>query len=160
MARSTGLQRINLVWLLVCGILIGGKANCQQPSDLDAVKAANQAFYTALSTGDVTAMRKVWSSDPDITNIGPGSKAVAMGWDAIGKGFEATRDAFPDLKATMEEPRIKIVATTAWATGVELTQRKDKTGSVVSGSNLATNIFQKQDGHWLLVHHHASRLPQ
>jgi ketosteroid isomerase-like protein len=159
MARPAGFHHINLAWLLICGILVGGKANGQQPLDLDAVKAANQAFYTALSTGDVPAMRKVWSSDPDPTNIGPGSKAVAVGWDAIGKAFEATRDAFPDLKATME-PRIKIVGAIAWATGVEQTQRKDKTGTVISSANLATNIFQKQDGNWLMVHHHASRMPQ
>ena len=159
MARSAGLQHINLAWLLICGIFIGGKASGQQPLDLDAVKAANQAFYTALSTGDVTAMRKVWSSDPDTTNIRPGGKSVVVGWDAIGKGFEETRDAFPDLKATME-PRIKIVGAIAWASGVEQTQRKDKSGTVVSGANLATNIFQKQDGHWLMVHHHASRMPQ
>lgn len=160
MARSASLQHINPAWLLICGILICGKASGQQPLDLDAVKAANQAFYTALSTGDVTAMRKVWSSDPDITNIGPGSKAVTVGWDAIGKGFEETRDAFPDLKVTMDEPRIKVVAGTAWATGVEQTQRKDKSGTAVSSANLVTNIFQQQDGHWLMVHHHASRMPQ
>ena len=65
MARPAGGQHINLAWLLICGILIGGKASGQQPSDLDAVKAANQAFYIALSTGDVPAMQKVWSSDPD-----------------------------------------------------------------------------------------------
>ena len=159
MARFGGLRHINLAWLLICGILIGGRASGQQPLDLDAVKAANQAFYTALSAGDVTAMRKVWSSDRDITGIGPGSKAVTVGWDALGKGFEETRDTFPDLKATME-PRIKIVGAIAWASGVEQTQRKDKSGTVVSGANLATNIFQKQDGHWLMVHHHASRMPQ
>ena len=97
-AIRPGDHHINPAWLLICGILIGGKANGQQQLDVDAVRAANQAFSTALSTGDVPAMRKVWSSDPDTTNIGPGSKAVAVGWDAIGT-VSTTRDAFPDLKS-------------------------------------------------------------
>jgi ketosteroid isomerase-like protein len=154
------VRHINLAWLLICGILIGGKASGQQPLDLDAVKAANQAFYTALSARDMKAMRKVWATDPDTTNIGPGYKTVAVGWDTIGKGFEATWDAVPELKVTMEGPRIKIVADTAWASGIEQMQGKNKTGAIVSGAYLVTNIFQKQDGHWLMVHHHASRMPQ
>lgn len=159
MIRHAGLKHINLALLLVAGILVSGSAGGQQPSDLDAVKAANQAFYTALSGRDVAAMQKVWSSDPGITNIGPGSKTVAVGWDAIGKGFEGTRDAFPELKVTME-PRVQIVGAVAWTSGIEQTQRKDKAGVASTGANLATNIFQKQDGRWLMVHHHASRMPQ
>jgi len=150
---------MGLALFLFGDLLINGGAGGQQLSDVDAAKAANQAFYVALSTGDVAAMQKVWSSDPDITNIGPASKAVAVGWGAIGKGFEGTRDAFPDLKAAMDQPRIKVVGTIAWVSGVEETQRKDKTGTPVSSANLATNIFQKQDGRWLMVHHHASRMP-
>jgi ketosteroid isomerase-like protein len=135
-------------------LLINGGAGGQQLSDVDAVKAANQAFYVALSTGDVAAMQKVWSSDPDITNIGPASKAIAVGWGAIGKLSGRT------LKAAMDQPRIKVVGTIAWVSGVEETQRKDETGTPVSNAYLATNIFQKQDGRWLMVHHHASRMPQ
>ena len=47
---------------------------------MSAVKAANQAFYTAFSAHDIGAMQKAWSSDADIQNIGPSSKAVVIGW--------------------------------------------------------------------------------
>ncbi len=103
-------------------------------------------------------MQKVWSSDADIQNIGPTSKSVAVGWDTIGKGFETLFAAFPDLKATMK-PEIKIVGAVAWTTGIEQVQRKDKAGAISSAGNLVTNIFEKQDGRWLMVHHHSSRLP-
>ncbi|WP_377830521.1 nuclear transport factor 2 family protein [Bradyrhizobium lupini] len=33
------------------------------------------------------------------------------------------------------------------------------TGDVLEISALATNIFEKRSGKWLLVHHHASRMP-
>jgi hypothetical protein len=44
MARPAGLHHINLTWLLICGILIGGKANGQQPLDVDAVRAAERSM--------------------------------------------------------------------------------------------------------------------
>lgn len=144
--------------LFLIGMLISGSAVAESP-DMDAVKAANQTFYAALSTGDIVAMEKVWSSDPDIQNIGPRSKVIAVGWNTIKKGFEATHDAFPELKVSME-PRIKIVGTVAWASGIEQTQRKNKAGVASSGTNLATNIFQKQNGKWLMIYHHASLMPQ
>jgi ketosteroid isomerase-like protein len=159
MTNLTGLKQIVSAWFLIGGILVSGSVVAQQASDIEAVKAANQAFYTALSAGDVAAMQKVWSSDPDIQNIGPRAKAAAVGWESIGKGFERTRDAFPELNVSMK-PRIKIVGAVAWTSGIEQTQRKDKAGVVSSGENLATNIFEKQDGRWLMVYHHASLMPQ
>jgi ketosteroid isomerase-like protein len=137
-----------------------GNAVAQKASEMDAVKAANQAFYTALSTRDVGAMQKVWSGDADIQNIGPRSKAIAVGWDAVKKGFEATFDTFPELKASMEQTRIKINGATAWVSGIEKVQRKNKAGEASSGTNLGTNIFVKQGDRWLMVYHHASAVPQ
>ena len=130
---------MNLALLLVGGILISGSVAGQQPAGVDAVKAANQAFYAALSL-EAMSPQRVWSSEPDITNIGPRSKAAAVGWDSIGEGLEATRDAFPALKVTME-PRIKIVVgAIAWASGIEQSQRKDKAGVTSSGTNPSSPI--------------------
>lgn len=138
----------------------GGGAVAQQASDMDAVKAANQAFYAALSARDISAMQKVWSSDVDIQNIGPVSKAAAVGWDAIKNRFEETFGNFSELKVSMEQPRIKINGSIAWVSGIEQSQSKDKAGVPHSSTNLATNIFEKKAGNWLMVYHHASRTPQ
>jgi ketosteroid isomerase-like protein len=137
-----------------------GNAVAQKASEMDAVKAVNQAFYTALSARDIGAMKKVWSGDADIQNIGPRSKAAAVGWVAVKKGFEAAFDTFPELKASMEQPRIKINGSTAWVSGIEKVQRKNKAGEASSAANLGTNIFLKQGGRWLMVYHHASAVPQ
>jgi ketosteroid isomerase-like protein len=160
MTRLRGIQHITSALLIIGVILLSHSGAAQQQSETDAVKAANQAFYKALSARDVGAMQKVWSSDPDIQNIGPRDKAFTVGWDAMKKGFGGLFDAFPELKVSMQEPRIKIVVAVAWASGIEQAQRKDKTGATSSGVNLATNIFQKQDGRWVMVYHHASLMPQ
>ena len=91
-------------------------------------------------------MQKVWSSDADIQNIGPGNKAVVIGWDAIKKGFEGTLSNFPDIKVSMEQPPIKVNGSVAWVSGIEHAEGKDKDGVVFSRSNLVTNIFEKQAG--------------
>ena len=137
-----------------------GNAVAQKSSEMDAVKAANQAFYTALSARDVGAQQKLWSSDADIQNMGPRSKAAEVGWVAIKKSLEGTFDIFPELKVSMEQPRIKINGSTAWVNGIEKAQRKNKAGEVSSGTNLGTSIFVKQGGRWLMVYHHASAVPQ
>jgi hypothetical protein len=88
----TRIDRIKLIAstsLFVCVLVISSSAAAQQSSELDTVKAADQAFYAAFSARDI-----------------------------------------------------------------------DKAGTGSSGSNLETNIFQKQDGRWLMVHHHASLMPQ
>ena len=158
MIRINNAKTIGPALVLLCTLLIGGVA-AEQSSEIDAVKAANQAFYSAFSARDVAAMQKVWSSNADIQNIGPTNKSVTVGWDKMGKGFEGLFDTFPELNASME-PQIKIVGVVAWATGIEQVQRKDKAGVSSSARNLVTNIFQNQDGHWLMVHHHASPIPQ
>jgi ketosteroid isomerase-like protein len=131
----------------------------QQVSDIDAVKAANQAFYTALSARDISAMQKVWSNDVDIQNIGPDSKAAIIGWDDIKKGFEETFGNLSELKVSMEQPRIKTNGSIAWVSDIEQAQGK-ASGVTYSSTNLATNIFEKKSGGWVIVYHHASRTPQ
>jgi ketosteroid isomerase-like protein len=137
-----------------------GNAVAQKASELDAVKAANQAFYTALSARDIGAMQKVWSADADIQNMGPRSKGAEVGWAAIKKNLETTFDNFPELKVSMDEPRIKINGATAWVNGIEKAQRKNKAGEAGSGVNLGTSIFVKQGGRWRMVYHHASAVPR
>ena len=129
-------------------------------SEVDSVKIANDAFYSALSKRDVSAIQKVWSSDADIQNIGPRSKVADVGWDAHKVSYERTFDAFPALKVSMPDPRIKINGSTAWVSGIEHAERKTKKGETVKGTNLGTSIFVKQAGNWRMVYHHASAIPQ
>ena len=152
---------LSIVALMLLAVVIAsGNALAQKASEMDAVKAANQAFYTALSARDIGAMQKLWSSDADIQNIGPRSKTIDVGWNAMKKGFEAVFDNFPELKVSMEQPRIKINGSTAWVSGIEKAQRKNKAGEAGTGTNLGTSIFVKQSGRWLMVYHHASAVPE
>jgi ketosteroid isomerase-like protein len=159
MVNRRGILNIFAVTLL--GVTVAaGDAVAQKASEIDAVKAANQAFYAALSARDIGAMQKLWSGDADIQNIGPRSKVADDCWDAVRKGLERAFDTFPELRVSMEQPRIKINGATAWVSGIEMAQRKNKAGEASSDTNLGTTIFVKAGGRWLIVYHHASSVPR
>ena len=160
MNRHSLLPKMGAALVFLGVAFAGGSAVAQHASDMEPVKAANQAFYAALSARDIGAMQKVWSSDANIQNIGPTSKAAAVGWDAVKKRFEETFGSFSELKVSMEHPRINVNGSIAWVSGIEQATSRDKSGASHSRTNLATNIFEKKAGDWLMVYHHASRIPQ
>jgi|SRR5256885_12169017 len=153
----------SVIGLVVLAFIIGGTANsalAQKASEMDAIRAANEAFYAALSARDIGAFMKAWSFKTEIRNIGPRNKVVDVGWDATKRGIERTFDAFSELKVTAEQTYIRINGSTAWVSCVEKAQRKTKSGETQSGANFGTSIFEKQGGKWLMVYHHASAISQ
>ncbi len=149
--------------VVTAAIAMGGlahSASAQEASEVNAVKAANAAFYAALSARDIGAVMKSWSTKSEVRHIGPRNQDVDVGLDAIKKTIQATMEAFPELEVTPEQVHIRIVGSVAWVSDIEKTQRKNKAGEVQSGSNFGTSIFEKQGGKWLMVHHHASAIPR
>ncbi len=144
-------------------IMAGGMANsamAQEASDMDDVMAANEAFFVARSAGDIGAMAKVWSYKTEIRHIGPRNKEINVGLDAAKKNWEGLFAAFPELKITSEQTYIRINGSTAWVSGLEKVQWKNKAGETQTDTNFGTSIFEKQGGRWLMVYHHGSTVPQ
>nr|PZN73723.1 MAG: hypothetical protein DIU57_19770 [Pseudomonadota bacterium] len=84
-------------------------SNAQTTSDLDAVRAANQAYYEALSARDIGAMEKVWSQSDDDVNVAPPIRPAAhVGWPAIKKQYETFWATLDELTVSMENPTIRI----------------------------------------------------
>jgi ketosteroid isomerase-like protein len=145
--------------ILVLGIgTVALKA--QTSSETDAVGAANQAFEAALSMRDIRAMEMVWSQGPEAMVIHPNAKAVEIGWDAVKKSWEGAFGRFSELSATMKDPQVRVVGDAAWVVGVEEVKGKRASGEAIGYSALATNIFEKRGGRWVMVLHQVSRIPQ
>lgn len=153
-----------VVGSLVAAICTMGVAThsalAEKPSELSAVEAANGAFYAALSARDVGAMMKVWSPKAEVRHIGPRNKQVDVGLDALKKNLQATFETFPELKVTPAHVQIRIVGAVAWVSDLENTERKNKAGERLTGSNFGTSIFQNEGGKWLMVYHHSSIIPE
>ena len=148
-----------LVALLGLSFAISGTAK-SEASEFDQVKVANEAYYTALSARDLSAMESVWSRSPRDVNIAPPIRPAAhTGWTTIKRNYQTFWATLDELTVTMAEPQIVMEGPVAWVYGIELAKRKSKNGEVSSGSNFGTSIFTKQGGRWLMVFHQAALIP-
>ena len=141
------------------GLAMGaGIADAQQASDLDAIKAANQAFYAALSARDVKAMEGVWANKPYVVNIGPRSKTIAVGYaDAVAKYWPGAFDTFSQITASSSSiAQVQTDGKLAWVIGIETASLQPKTGGdPLKFDAFSTNIFEKDGTRWLMISHHA-----
>jgi ketosteroid isomerase-like protein len=132
----------------------GGRA--QPPSDEQAVKAANQAFYTAASARDLVQMEAVWAHEPYVRAIHPMNMHVDAGWEAVRLGWQKLFGAFTEIEVSMPEPSLRVGDEIAWVTGEEPFRARRSSGEEVSATLLATSVFEKSGDRWLMVHHHVS----
>ena len=93
MSRLYSSCLVVLVFFLSCSAFPTRDANAQSASDIADVQAASNAFYEALasdSRGD--AMADVWARKAYATNLGPRSKSVDSGWDAVSDYWTETEE--------------------------------------------------------------------
>lgn len=124
---------------------------------MDDVKAANQAYYDALSARDLTAMAQVWDISAEATNIAPPTRPVAhVGWPAVRRNYEQFWSTLSRLTVAMPDPAITIHGDVAWVHGVEQTRRIAVNGAVSGGHNYGTSIFIRRDDRWRMMFHQAA----
>jgi ketosteroid isomerase-like protein len=134
-----------------------------EDAEIAKVKAADQAFYVALSARDLKAMEAVWAQKPYVTNIGPRSKTVSVGYeDAVSTYWAKAFDTFSQMSAQATAiSQIQIDGNVAWVIGTESAVLQLKSGGApMKFDAMVTNIFEKDGDHWLMVSHHAQMVPQ
>jgi ketosteroid isomerase-like protein len=135
--------------------------SAQPAADMDGVKAASKAFYTALAVLDNgEAMEKVWAHTPYVTYVGPRAKTIIVGWDAQKKYWEDTNKLFASRNVTLSDQHIHVNGNLAWEMGQESGTPKMKDGKDAAADYIVTNVYEKTDGRWLIVSHHVQPKPQ
>ena len=153
------------VSLLLVGVALlarDGIGYAQQRSDSDNVKAAVDAFHAALSNLDIAKMQNVWAQEPYAVLVNPRDKAPAVGWDAVKKDWQDGVFGFwAELKLSPKQaPQIHINQGTASTTGVIGVEGKNKSGQALSFTIIETQVYEKRGDRWLMISHHASRVPE
>jgi ketosteroid isomerase-like protein len=144
---------------LGAGVLNARKA-AAEASEVEQVKAANQAYYAALSARDIAAMERVWAQTANAVNVAPPIRPAAhTGWETIKKNYLDFWGTLDELTVSMADPRIEVHGTVAWVYGVEQSQRRAKNGQASGGPNFGTSIFVKEGGRWLMMFHQAALIP-
>jgi len=114
-------------------------------ADRDLVLFANEAFYTAFADRDAVAMDELWAANLPVACIHPGWEPITGRTEVMASWFAILRDpASPTIR--FHDPRAFLFGATAF-----VICREEIEGQHV----VSTNIFQREDGRWRIVHHHA-----
>jgi len=124
--------------------------------DLTLVLEVNANFYRAFESLDIQQMAAVWARGDHVRCVHPGWSLLS-GWEAVKASWELIFSNTKEIRFTLTDVRVQIRGTVAWVILTEnlLSQVQQ---DVTATSILATNIYEKTNGAWQLVHHHASHV--
>jgi ketosteroid isomerase-like protein len=152
---------VTTVSLLILGVALParnavGQETTRQTSDVERVNAASQVFIAAISARDIRAMDKVWAHESYVAFMGPLSTTIVVGWDGVRKAWEMRFSQFDRVTISLAESHVHTNGKVAWIVGVEKVQLLRKDGNTLSFDAFVTNVFENQDGRWLMVSHQAT----
>ena len=121
---------------------------------IEEVTRANEAFYEAFESLDIANMDQVWAKQEYVTCIHPGW-TLRLGWPAVRDSWVLIFNNTFSMAFDLTEIQIQVAGDLAWVICTEnITSRQ---GDVTQESRvLATNLFERLDGRWLMIHHHGS----
>ena len=141
--------------------LVPSSAFAQSATDMEGVKAASAAFYSALAViDDGEAMAKVWAHTPYVTLVGPRSTSVMVGWEGQMEYWAAGNKRISSRNISLSNQQIHVNGNLAWEMGQESGPINFKDGRVIEIDIIVTNVYEKLDGRWLMVSHHVQPKPQ
>lgn len=124
-------------------------------TDVEAVTAANAAFYEAFESRDLDRMSEVWEHSDRVTCVHPGWH-VLRGWGAVAGSWFALFGGPQRLQFILTNQVVEVEGDTGWVTVDENLLDGDEIGGTVT----AINVYVRGQGGWLLVSHHGSPVAQ
>src|SRR5262245_22229483 len=117
---------------------------------VEAVLAANRAFYEAFEGRDLDAMSDVWHHADDIVCTHPGWKTL-HGWGAVAGSWFALFGGPQHLQVILTDERVHFAGELAWVTVDEKLM-----GANVGATVAAVHTFRAIDGDRRMIVHHGS----
>ena len=125
--------------------------------DREQILEVNDIFYRALGTRDLELMKTIWVLEERAGCVHPGW-TILRGWENIYQSWENIFDPEDQVDINLSAVKILINKNMAWLTCVQEMVYIKREPSMFNLSQ-STNIFEKRDGRWLMVVHHASPIP-
>jgi ketosteroid isomerase-like protein len=123
------------------------------------VRKANIEFYHAFESLSIEMMDSLWKHDDDVICIHPGWDlftgwlAIRESWTVIFRNTEMIRFIITNMKIRTLDNKSRM-AIVVCQENIE----SSINGQLVRIGVIATNIFERNDNQWLLVHHHGSSI--
>ena len=124
-------------------------------ADGDAVRRASTSFYKAFESLDISRMEEVWAHDERAVCVHPGWER-AVGWRAVRSTWEKVFANTLQINFEVTEVALHVSDDLAAMSVTENLRSWYPGGGGVVGQVLAVNLFERQDGRWRLIAHHAS----
>ncbi|PXF40511.1 F-box protein SKIP8 [Gracilariopsis chorda] len=119
-----------------------------------AVRLANDAFYDALRRADASAMHTLWLHS-DAVSCAVSLAPLVMGWTPVMHLWQQLFVAGAPQRVSVRVLQLQLRRNVAWML-CEQQVLAERAVKPLVGTRIATNVFQRRRGRWLLVHHHAS----
>jgi ketosteroid isomerase-like protein len=121
-----------------------------------AVQAANERFYRAFESLDLAEMDRIWMHGDHVACVHPGWSRL-HGWADVRRSWAAIFESTSEMRFTITDVRAELRGNLGW---VHCTENifSESRGTLGITAILATNVFERSDGQWLMVHHHASHI--
>jgi ketosteroid isomerase-like protein len=128
------------------------------PGDDDTadIEEANARFYRTLEARDLEEMDRLWGHGDHVRCIHPGW-AMLSGWESVRRSWEAIFKDGREMRFSIGDVDARVDGDTAWVTCTE-SILSQVGGNIAVTTLLATNVFERRGGEWLVVHHHASHI--
>jgi ketosteroid isomerase-like protein len=122
--------------------------------EVERVRVQNDRFYDAFSHRNLLRMEQLWSHSEYVRCVHPGAPLL-VGWNSVRESWRGLFARSIVVTARPKETRVTVIGPTALVTCHEATSSFTLNGSTAYYSE-TTNVFEKLNGDWLLIHHHAS----
>lgn len=121
----------------------------------EEVAQVNLEFYRAFESLDIKEMEKVWLKESHIGCVHP-DWALLKGWEDVVISWRKIFENTQEMRFHLTDITIHVRGSLAWLTLYEnITSQVE--GKSVKGVILTTNIFEKQQGKWWIIHHHGAQ---
>jgi len=123
----------------------------------EQVLEANKNFYSALQNLSLEEMDNIWLQEDWVRCIHPGWDLLE-GWEAIRESWQQIFENTRFMRVAVILQSIRVEESTAWVCCTEKISSASE-GRFDSSYVQTTNIFERRNGGWYVVHHHASHRP-
>lgn len=125
-------------------------------NDIDAVQEVNNTFYKAFESLDIHQMDAIWLKEDHVRCVHPGWD-ICLGWPEVRDSWVLIFNHTYEIKFTISLLDLSVRRNLAWTICHETISTLDK-GKWIDGRIISTNLFERRDNIWLLIHHHGSPL--
>lgn len=121
---------------------------------IEEVTLANEGFYQAFESLEIANMERIWATADYVTCIHPGW-TLRMGWPAVRDSWVLIFNNTFSMTFELTELQVQVSEDMAWVICTEnITSRQ---GEMSQESKIvATNLYERIGGRWLMIHHHGS----